>query len=97
MAEANPNRPAPATEWRNRARCLHAEPALFFPTTQADTEAALAVCAQCPVRRDCYEDAGGRGEEWGIWGGEVWDRRVRYRQARRAQRQTAKTGSSVKS
>ena len=38
---------------------------------------AKAVCAVCPVRATCLEEALLSGEEWGIWGGYTSPERVR--------------------
>jgi WhiB family redox-sensing transcriptional regulator len=58
------------------AACRAADPDLFFgpdgerkAERQAREEKARAVCAGCPVRRRCYEQARANGERWGIWGG----------------------------
>jgi hypothetical protein len=53
------------------AACRTADPSLFFPDpgdtrTQAQ---AVAICAGCPVRAQCYGRAVQNGERWGIWGG----------------------------
>ena len=37
----------------------------WFPGQGGDIEAALAVCAGCPVRADCLAAA----DAFGIWGG----------------------------
>jgi hypothetical protein len=53
------------------AACRAADPVLFFPEpgdTCAEAQ-ALAVCAGCPVRAQCYARAVQNGERWGIWGG----------------------------
>jgi WhiB family redox-sensing transcriptional regulator len=53
------------------AACRTADPALFFPEpgdTGAEAQ-ALAFCAGCPVRAQCYDQAVQNGERWGIWGG----------------------------
>jgi len=53
------------------AACRTADPGLFFPEpgdTGAEAQ-ALAVCAVCPVRAQCYARAVENGERWGIWGG----------------------------
>jgi transcription factor WhiB len=46
-----------------------ADPALFFPDTEAEAARAAAICRGCPVRRQCLEQAIANGEVWGIWGG----------------------------
>ena len=55
--------------WRDHAACLGASPDLFFPERgdTEGTEAALAVCATCPVRPDCL--AAHIDEREGVWGG----------------------------
>jgi WhiB family transcriptional regulator, redox-sensing transcriptional regulator len=53
------------------AACQTADPALFFPDpgdTAAEAQ-AVAICAGCPVRAQCYGRAVQNGERWGIWGG----------------------------
>ncbi|PWG14035.1 WhiB family transcriptional regulator [Streptomyces sp. V2] len=71
--------------WKNSAVCAGVDPELFFPT-QGDSrgaEDARTVCASCPVRLDCLEDAlqaeTGRGlhSRHGIYGG--LNPRQRYR------------------
>jgi WhiB family redox-sensing transcriptional regulator len=64
------------SDWRHRARCRDVEPETFFPigTTgpaEAQTQAAKAICALCPVQAECLEWALGAGSssEFGIWGG----------------------------
>lgn len=41
--------------WRQRAKCLEVDPELFWPEPGAGGDAALAVCAGCPVVGDCRE------------------------------------------
>lgn len=41
------------TDWRNRAECRDKDPELFFPTTEADRDRALAICDQCAVKTEC--------------------------------------------
>jgi WhiB family transcriptional regulator, redox-sensing transcriptional regulator len=54
------------------AACVGADPALFFPdlSDHAAERQAVAICARCPVRGECYAAAVTRGERWGIWGGQ---------------------------
>lgn len=61
----------PAAPQLRGAACASADPALFFPAPgdAAAEAAAAAICAGCPVRAACYEQAVQNGERWGIWGG----------------------------
>jgi len=59
-------------DWSKRAACASADPDLFFPepdTPEEQIEAAKQICASCPVRRECLEDAIRRGESEAICGG----------------------------
>jgi len=57
-------------DWRTRAACRDVDPELFFgdPTAQ---EAAVAVCAGCPVVAECRAWADQRGIVDGTWAGET--------------------------
>lgn len=70
---AAPSRRARA-DWRKFAACRRAEPELFFPVSAAgqstaETERAKAVCARCPVRRECLQFALATRQAYGVWGG----------------------------
>jgi WhiB family redox-sensing transcriptional regulator len=52
------------------ARLLH----LFFSEDQAEIGEARAICQSCPLRLPCLEGAIERGEPWGVWGGQLFDR-----------------------
>lgn len=54
--------------------CHVGNPDLWFAETPADLERAKKLCAACPVRRQCLAAALERGEPWGVWGGEIFDR-----------------------
>lgn len=56
-------------EWRHDAACRDMDPELFFPGTGVSPEEALAVCARCPVRKDCLDWALKAPEKDGVWGG----------------------------
>jgi WhiB family transcriptional regulator, redox-sensing transcriptional regulator len=61
-------------DWRRRAACRAAGPALFFPvgtTSEAlvEIDQAKAVCRGCPVRGDCLEFAFVTNQDSGVWGG----------------------------
>jgi Transcription factor WhiB len=51
------------------AACAGADPELFFPEPGQGDTGALAICARCPIRRDCYALAVATGQRYGIWGG----------------------------
>jgi len=62
--------------WMEDAACREpgVDPELFFPVSESGTAvrqvaAARAVCARCPVQRQCREWALQAGEPAGIWGG----------------------------
>jgi len=68
---ARTRQPGPAAVALPGAECRTTAQDLFFPEP-GDTGAearALAVCARCPVRAQCYAHAVENGERWGIWGG----------------------------
>lgn len=55
--------------WRASAACRGLDPNLFFPKTGTSNADALAVCAGCPVRSECGEEAMANRERYGIYGG----------------------------
>lgn len=73
-----------ARGWRNRAVCRDVDPELFFPAAEsgpirdAQVTAAKAVCAGCPVRRECLAEALAR-IPYGIAGGLTEHERGRLR------------------
>lgn len=56
-------------QWRRYARCLGADPDLFYPASEEAAAAAKAICAVCPVREPCLEHAITAREKQGVWGG----------------------------
>ena len=62
--------------WRLRAACRQVDSAVFFPPdgerhAQRDAREtrAKAICASCPVLRQCAVYAIRYGERYGVWGG----------------------------
>jgi Transcription factor WhiB len=51
------------------AACACEDPELFFPASAEDEAKAKAICADCPIRRECYAAAVASGQEFGIWSG----------------------------
>jgi WhiB family redox-sensing transcriptional regulator len=78
-----------SSNWRAAGACLRADPDLFFPISSAgraiiQIAQAKAICARCPVRRQCLEFARAHEPVYGIWGGTTLEERERVR--RREQR-----------
>lgn len=45
---------------------------LFFAEQAPDLTRAKALCADCPLKRECLAGALQRSEPWGVWGGEIF-------------------------
>jgi WhiB family redox-sensing transcriptional regulator len=80
--------PAATANWRAAGACLHADPEIFFPISTAgpalaQVAQAKAVCARCPVRRQCLEFARAHEPVFGIWGGTTLEERQRIRRRER--------------
>ncbi|MFJ4473296.1 WhiB family transcriptional regulator [Streptomyces sp. NPDC089424] len=63
---------AVTADWQTRAACSTIDADLFWPdpdTPQDRIDAAKQVCASCPVKQACLEDAVRRGERNAICGG----------------------------
>jgi WhiB family redox-sensing transcriptional regulator len=56
--------------------CRRFDPDLWFADSPAELELAKSLCADCPVRVECLAGALERGEPWGVWGGEIFERGV---------------------
>lgn len=82
MRQISPAPPPPSVEpdrgetWFTHAACREADRRLFFePEGEAAAprarrvRQAKAVCAECPVRRECLLFALAKPERYGIWGG----------------------------
>ena len=74
---ATPRRPrtplAPAPV-RRPLPCREADRDLWFAERPDQLELAKALCADYPVRDACLAGALERGEPWGVWGGEIFER-----------------------
>jgi WhiB family redox-sensing transcriptional regulator len=75
-------------DWRDDALCVsYAGEVDFFPARGESTHAAKAVCAACPVRKECLEYALHADIHCGVWGGlSELERRQMRRSRRREQR-----------
>ena len=63
-------------EWQHDAACVGVDESVFFspdaergPSRRAREAAAKALCAICPVARQCLEHALTVREPSGVWGG----------------------------
>lgn len=63
-------------EWQYDGACRQVDPETFFsperergPRRDAREASAKAVCATCPVVRECLEHALAVREPYGVWGG----------------------------
>ncbi|MDB5187456.1 MAG: whiB2 [Candidatus Saccharibacteria bacterium] len=75
--------------WENRALCRQVGNAdAFFPEKGGSVKDAKAICGQCEVRGQCLEEAIGRKEKFGVWGG-LTERERRKHQAERENGATA--------
>ncbi|CAN5922823.1 N/A [soil metagenome] len=55
--------------WATEAKCLNADPDVFFPEKGGSTREAKRICSECTVRVACLEYALEQDERFGIWGG----------------------------
>ncbi|MEN3314677.1 MAG: WhiB family transcriptional regulator, redox-sensing transcriptional regulator [Acidimicrobiaceae bacterium] len=46
--------------------------ALFFSEQLDDIARAKAICAECPIRESCFDEALARREPYGVWGGQLF-------------------------
>jgi WhiB family redox-sensing transcriptional regulator len=60
--------------WKLDGLCQQVDPDLFFPGLHQSPKPAKRVCAACPVRGRCLEEAL-KADEQGIWGGTTEDER----------------------
>ena len=77
-------------EWQFAGLCRDEDAGLFFHPegergrARASREhAAKAVCARCPVLRECFEAALRTHEPYGVWGGTTEDERAEILAGRR--------------
>lgn len=56
--------------------CRVEDPELWFAEAPAQLERAKQLCSSCPLQAACLAGALDRGEPWGVWGGEIFDRGV---------------------
>ena len=86
--------------WWTRAACASADPELFFPISEwgpglRQAARAKAICARCPIQRECLRYALAVGSIQGVWGGMTEEERRRLQRSRRGARvrQVRQTGT----
>jgi WhiB family transcriptional regulator, redox-sensing transcriptional regulator len=62
-----------ADAWMTRAGCRDLSTEAFFSVDLDDVAAAKRHCLACPVRTECLDAAVARGEQYGVWGGHLFD------------------------
>lgn len=78
-------------EWQYSGACRAVDPETFFspdaergPRRRSREAAAKALCAVCPVVRECLEHALTVREPYGVWGGLNINERENLLQAKKA-------------
>jgi WhiB family redox-sensing transcriptional regulator len=54
--------------------CRVYDPDLWFAESPVELEIAKSFCADCSARAACLAGALDRGEPWGVWGGQIFER-----------------------
>jgi WhiB family redox-sensing transcriptional regulator len=72
--------------WQDHANCRGLDPDLFYAGRgeNDDSDAAKAICADCPVRGECLDHALTTHQAHGVWGGLTTLERKHIRRANRA-------------
>jgi WhiB family redox-sensing transcriptional regulator len=93
---------APEWSWQTQAACRGESLVLFFgpqgerqPERDVRERKAKAICAQCPVRRECLTYALSVPEKNGLWGGLNEDERASERRRRMRRAGTARLASEM--
>ena len=74
LSPRRPRIPVPPAPVRRPLPCRVEDPELWFAESPAQLEQAKALCGGCPIRDACLAGALDRGEPWGVWGGEIFER-----------------------
>lgn len=61
------------------ALCAQTDSDLWFPLKGEYPRVAKALCARCPVQRECLDGALERDEPYGVWGGLTRQERLKLR------------------
>jgi WhiB family redox-sensing transcriptional regulator len=74
------------SDWLAQRKCKDMDPAIFFPNDGVGVQAAQRICAECPVKADCLEQALRDRMCHGVWGGTSERERRRMLRHRRLSR-----------
>lgn len=87
ILKADPIETERGAHWSDQAACLDVDPEIFFqpPGDHDAEESAKAICARCPVTRECLDTAIDEGRV-GVWGGLTDDERRRLKLRRQKAR-----------
>lgn len=73
----------PDPHWMDNAACRDSDPLIFFPLGPGDhTAEAAQVCATCPVKTECFDDAMRQRDYHGYRGGMSGEARRRLAAAK---------------
>lgn len=50
--------------------CQENDPDIWFSERQAEIFQAKQLCNECPLVKECLQEAIRREEPWGVWGGQ---------------------------
>jgi WhiB family redox-sensing transcriptional regulator len=64
-------------DWFGKAACRGEDVELFYSEEREDMQAALRICAHCPVLKLCRDTALAEREFFGVWGGMAGPQRRR--------------------
>lgn len=57
LRERHQTESEPTPAWHQDAACGAVNPELFFPTGSFSRDRALTICASCPVKKECLDEA----------------------------------------
>ena len=90
---------ATRVDWWRYAACRDADPDIFFPVSAVgpghdEVARAKAICARCPVRRQCLQFALATRQAHGVWGGTTEEERRLCMPAQAGKRRAAERASA---
>ncbi|WP_237074058.1 WhiB family transcriptional regulator [Mycobacteroides abscessus] len=68
--------------WEDLAECRYIDPEVWFPEKGGSAARAKRICASCPVRIECLDQAISNDERFGVWGGKDYAERKAIKKER---------------